>query len=81
MWHVDEHIARVMFDDRAELEVKRRGLPVPTPSPLEHLNKGRKVPARRRLRRWLAALPYGWDLFCRWLYRLGRSSRCGPAAA
>ncbi len=76
MWQVDKHVARAMFDDRADLEVKQRGLPVPTPSPLEFVDRGKAVPSRSSLGRRLAALAYRWDLVCRWFYRLGRSTPC-----
>ncbi|RPI49003.1 MAG: hypothetical protein EHM56_13015 [Chloroflexi bacterium] len=81
MWQVDKHVAKAMFDDRADLEVKQRGLPIPTPDPYEEINKSaRVVPARPPLRRRLSALAYRWDLICRWLARLGHRTDCRPVA-
>lgn len=81
MWHVDKHVAKAMFDDHADLEVKQRGLPIPTPNPYEEINKGaRDVPTRSPLRRRLAALAYGWLLICRWLARLGLRTDCRSVA-
>ena len=81
MWQVDKHVAKAMFNDRADLEVKQRGLPVLTRDPLEHVNSRKAVPSRSPLRRRLADLAYGWDLTCRWLSRLGHSSGCPPVSA
>ena len=81
MWQVDKHVARAMVDDRADLEVKQRGLPVPTPNPMQPMNQRKAVPARPPLRRRLADLAYHWHLFCRWLNRLGLPSRCDRVSA
>lgn len=76
MWQVDKHVAQAMFDDRADLGVTLRGLPVPAPSRLEFVNRGKAVLSRSSLDRRLAALAYRRDLVCRWFYGLGRSSAC-----
>lgn len=81
MWQLDKHVARAMFDDRADLEVKKRGLPVPMPSPFDELNRAQAVPKGGPFRRWLAGLAYRWNLLCRGLSRLGLSSECDRIAA